>query len=103
VRTGRREGRISFSLGCRFNSIKVPGVARPYSLSLIKGFSPYFDFFGRDKVGYFGLDRSTWKEKRIDTARPPIYQKKGKGGPVCLNNRNNREFGNEKRKRDTHF
>jgi hypothetical protein len=95
--------RLSLFLLVADYSIKVSGVSLSLfkTSSLIKGFSPYFDFFGRDKVGYFGLDRSTWKERRIDTARPPIYQKKGKGGGVCLNNRNNREFGNEKRKRES--
>ena len=78
--------RLSLFLLVADYSIKVSGVSLSLfkTSSLIKGFSPYFDFFGRDKVGYFGLDRSTWKERRIDTARPPIYQKKGKGGACVL-------------------
>jgi len=65
VRTGRREERVSFSSGCRlFNQSSGRSPSLFKTSSLIKGFSPYFDFFGRDKVRYLGLDRSTWKERK---------------------------------------
>ena len=57
--TGRREERVSFSSGCRlFNQSSGRSPSLFKTSSLIKGFSPYFDFFGRDK-----LDTLDWIDR----------------------------------------
>jgi hypothetical protein len=40
------------------------------------------------------------REKNRHSPPPYLSEKRERGG-VCLNNRNNREFGNEKRKRES--